>query len=58
MTFGKPTPLTEEEVEDIIDRFAYGAEVLYKAGADGVQLRKAFAAPRTMLLRKLTCQQC
>lgn len=41
MEFGKPKPLEESEIEDLIERWAYGAEVLYKAGADGAQLHGA-----------------
>lgn len=29
MTFGKPRPLTISEVEDVVNRFAYAAKVLY-----------------------------
>ena len=41
MEFGKPRPLREDEIEDLIDRWAFGAEALYKAGADGCQLHAA-----------------
>ena len=41
MEFGKPRPLREDEIEDLIDRWAFGAEALYKAGADGCQLRES-----------------
>ncbi|KAJ9112636.1 hypothetical protein QFC19_000656 [Naganishia cerealis] len=41
MTFAKPRPLTIEEINDLVDRWAYAAEVLYKAGADGAQLHGA-----------------
>jgi len=41
MTFGKPRALSVEEIHDVVDRFAYGAEVLYNAGADGAQLHAA-----------------
>lgn len=41
MTFAKARELTVEEIHDLIDRWAYGAEVLYKAGADGAQLHCA-----------------
>ncbi len=37
---GKPRALTEAEIEDFVDRWAFAAEVLYKAGADGAQLRE------------------
>lgn len=41
MSFGKPRPLEESEIEDLIERWANAAEVLYKAGADGAQLHGA-----------------
>ncbi|KAH9472225.1 hypothetical protein Pst134EA_002849 [Puccinia striiformis f. sp. tritici] len=41
MTFGNARALSLDEIHDVIDRFAYGAEVLYKAGADGAQLHGA-----------------
>jgi 2,4-dienoyl-CoA reductase-like NADH-dependent reductase (Old Yellow Enzyme family) len=41
MSFGKPRPLTIEEIQDIIKRFAHAAQVLYNAGADGIQLHAA-----------------
>jgi 2,4-dienoyl-CoA reductase-like NADH-dependent reductase (Old Yellow Enzyme family) len=41
MTFGKPRPLSKEEIKTIVDQFAYAAEYLYKAGYDGVQLHGA-----------------
>ncbi|KAJ9112703.1 hypothetical protein QFC22_006205 [Naganishia vaughanmartiniae] len=41
MTFAKPRPLTLEEIDDLVDRWAYAAEVLFKAGADGAQLHGA-----------------
>ncbi|KAA1114384.1 hypothetical protein PGT21_006795 [Puccinia graminis f. sp. tritici] len=41
MSFGKARALSLDEVHDVVERFAYGAEVLYNAGADGVQLHGA-----------------
>lgn len=35
-TYGKPTPLTTEEIKDLVARYVWASEVLYKAGADGV----------------------
>lgn len=37
-TYAKPRPMTKKEIDDLIERFKYGAEVLYKAGADGCQV--------------------
>ncbi|WAQ88145.1 hypothetical protein PtA15_9A270 [Puccinia triticina] len=39
--FAKARSLSVDEIQDVVDRFAYGAEVLYKAGADGAQLHGA-----------------
>lgn len=41
MTFAKARELTTDEIRDLVDRWTYGAEVLYKAGADGAQLHCA-----------------
>ncbi|GAA6059106.1 hypothetical protein JCM10212_002077 [Sporobolomyces blumeae] len=41
MQFGRPRPLTIEEIKELVQRWAYGAEVLYRAGADGAQLHGA-----------------
>jgi 2,4-dienoyl-CoA reductase-like NADH-dependent reductase (Old Yellow Enzyme family) len=41
MTFGKPRPLTVDEIQDIVKRFAFAARTLYDAGADGIQLHAA-----------------
>ena len=41
MEFGKPTPATVEKISELVEAWAYGAEVLYKAGADGIQLHAA-----------------
>ena len=48
MTFAKPRPLTVEEIDQLVAAWGYGAEVLYKAGADGAQLHGAqcvFSSP-------------
>jgi 2,4-dienoyl-CoA reductase-like NADH-dependent reductase (Old Yellow Enzyme family) len=39
--FGKPRALTEEEIHDVIERFAVTAGELYAAGFDGVQVHSA-----------------
>lgn len=39
-TYGKPTPLTEIEIEELVDTFAWAAEQMYKAGADGIMVRE------------------
>ncbi|CAJ0933855.1 unnamed protein product, partial [Mesorhabditis belari] len=42
LTFGKPIPLTEEEIQsDVVERFTFAAEVCHQAGFDGVQLHGA-----------------
>lgn len=35
-TYGKPTPLTLEEIRELIARYVWAAESLHKAGADGI----------------------
>lgn len=52
--FGKPKPLTEAEIQDLIQRFAFAAATLQKAGFDGVQVHGAhgylvsqFLSPRS-----------
>ncbi|KAL9059864.1 MAG: hypothetical protein Q9162_000934 [Coniocarpon cinnabarinum] len=41
MTFAKPHPATQQEINNIIDGFAHCAEYLYKAGYNGVELHGA-----------------
>ncbi|GAA5989438.1 hypothetical protein JCM11641_007905 [Rhodosporidiobolus odoratus] len=41
MTFGKPTPLTIEEIDALVVAWGYAAKKLYEAGADGAQLHSA-----------------
>lgn len=38
-TYGKPTPLTLAEIDELISRYAWAAEVMSKAGADGIIVR-------------------
>ncbi|PWZ03031.1 FMN-linked oxidoreductase [Testicularia cyperi] len=59
MTFGKPRPLTVDEIHDIARRFAFAAKVLHEAGADGIELHSAhgyllsqFLSPKINYLRK------
>ena len=33
--------MTQDEIIDLADRFAYAAKVIYDAGGDGVQLHAA-----------------
>lgn len=35
-TYGKPSPLTKAEIEDLKRRYVWAAKVLAKAGADGI----------------------
>lgn len=35
-TYGKPSPLTNDDIEDLIRRYVWASEVLAKAGADGI----------------------
>jgi len=39
--FGKPTPLTGEEIENLIEKWAYAAKIAEDTGYDGVQLHSA-----------------
>lgn len=41
MHFAKPHAATQDEINDIINRFAYAAEWLHKAGYDGIELHGA-----------------
>ncbi|KAL2837381.1 hypothetical protein BJX68DRAFT_280219 [Aspergillus pseudodeflectus] len=36
MTYGKPTPLSKDGIQDLIGRFVWAAKILAQAGADGV----------------------
>jgi len=37
--YGRPAPLTIEGIKDIVQRFAYAASVLHRAGFDGIQVK-------------------
>lgn len=41
MQFEKPTPLTKEGIQDVINQFTYAAKYAYEHGSDGVQLHAA-----------------
>ena len=41
MTFEKPRPATQDDINRIIECFAHAAEFLYNAGFDGIQLHGA-----------------
>ena len=41
MSFNKPTALTKEGIQQVVDDFAYAAKYAYDHGSDGVQLHAA-----------------
>jgi 2,4-dienoyl-CoA reductase-like NADH-dependent reductase (Old Yellow Enzyme family) len=52
--FGRPMPLTKDGIKDIVNRFAYAASVLHRAGFDGVQLHAAHGYLLSQFLAKRT----
>ncbi|KAL2858542.1 hypothetical protein BJY01DRAFT_201330 [Aspergillus pseudoustus] len=40
-TYGQPTPLSRDEIKDLVNRFAWAAHTVVKAGADGIVLHAA-----------------
>lgn len=53
-SFAKPHAATQEEIDDIVYRFAHAAEYLYKAGFDGIQLHAAHGYLLAQFLSKTT----
>ena len=53
-TFGTPRELTEDEILDIIQRFAISAQICEKAGFEGVQLHGAHGYLISQFLSPLT----
>jgi len=41
MSFAKPRAMTQEDIDQVVEGFAYAAEYLYKAGYDGIELHGA-----------------
>lgn len=39
--YGKPVPMTEEDIQDVIRRFVFTAKVARESGFDGIQLHSA-----------------
>ena len=41
-TYGIPSPLTMEEIKDLVRRYVWASEILAKAGADGIIVGLSF----------------
>ena len=54
MQFNKPTPLTTEGVQQVIDDFVYAAKYAYDHGSDGIQLHAAHGYLLSQFLAKST----
>ncbi|TEY70342.1 hypothetical protein BOTCAL_0106g00170 [Botryotinia calthae] len=54
LTFNKPRPATQEDIDSIVDKFAHAAEYLEKAGFDGIQLHGAHGYLLAQFLSKTT----
>ena len=39
--YGKPIPMTEEDIQDVINRFVFIAKIARESGFDGIQLHSA-----------------
>lgn len=49
LLFSNPIPLRDDEIEQIIDRFVFGAILAQKAGFDGVQLHCSHGCKSSLL---------
>ncbi|TGO66523.1 hypothetical protein BOTNAR_0059g00050 [Botryotinia narcissicola] len=54
MSFNKPRPATQDDINSIVDKFAHAAEYLEKAGFDGIQLHGAHGYLLAQFLSKTT----
>ncbi|KAF7911885.1 uncharacterized protein EAE98_011828 [Botrytis deweyae] len=54
LSYNKPRPATQEDIDSIIDKFAHAAEYLEKAGFDGIQLHGAHGYLLAQFLSKTT----
>ncbi|KAF5874800.1 putative nadh oxidase protein [Botrytis fragariae] len=54
LSFNKPRPATQEDINSIVDKFAHAAEYLEKAGFDGIQLHGAHGYLLAQFLSKTT----
>lgn len=52
--FGKPTPLTDDEIETIIDGFVHAAKIAEQTGFDGVQVHAAHGYLTSQFLSPLS----
>lgn len=46
-TYGRPTPLSKLEIKELIGQYVWAADVLAKAGADGIIVRYALSTVRS-----------
>ncbi|KAI9823719.1 MAG: hypothetical protein M1832_002276 [Thelocarpon impressellum] len=57
MTFAKPRPATQEDIDGVVEGFAHAAEFLAKAGFDGIQLHGAHGYLLSQFLSPTTNQR-